>query len=158
MSQPSLSGAAVNLAALREHGQNELIDVLDSIRGKKALVLDPHFTGPLGLVAGVSMLKEHGVERIYHLSSAPLQADSKNVLYLVRPKVEYMKWIAQHVRAARASKGLSRVTSLLKLHSIYSFNMIVFFSLFVFELNCVEKKNQNNHKNLSKKINSAHTL
>jgi len=104
MTQPSLSGAAVNLSALREHGQNELIDVLDSIRGKKALVLDPQFTGPLGLIAGVSMLKEHGVERIYHLSDAALQAESKNVLYLVRPKVKYMKQIAKHVQTARDTK------------------------------------------------------
>lgn len=110
MTQPSLSGAAVNLSALREHGQNELIDVLDSIRGKKALVLDPQFTGPLGLIAGVSMLKEHGVERIYHLSDAALQAESKNVLYLVRPKVKYMKQIAKHVQTARDTKRQCNTT------------------------------------------------
>jgi hypothetical protein len=35
MAQVNLRTAAVNLAALREHGQNELVDILDSIRGKK---------------------------------------------------------------------------------------------------------------------------
>ena len=104
MAQVDLSGAPVNLAALREHARIELVDVLDSIRGKKALVLDSQFSGPLGLVAGVSLLKEHGVEKIFHLQNAPLATDSRNVVYIVRPKVHYMKWIAAQVRALRESK------------------------------------------------------
>ena len=32
------------------------------IRGKKALVLEPEFVQPLGLIADALTLKEHGVE------------------------------------------------------------------------------------------------
>jgi hypothetical protein len=59
------------------------------------LVIDPLFTGPLGLVAQVSLLRDHGVEKIHHLVDADLVTESKNVLYLVRPKVENMKMIAR---------------------------------------------------------------
>lgn len=164
--QANLRSSPVNLAALREHGQvravdicccccsalcvrlkpkrcsrqNELVDILDKVRGKKVLVIDAQFTGPLGLVAGarpvdrrvfffclcrrrlslcvfaatffhrcrlatkgVSLLKEHGVEKIHHLLDQDLITDSKNVLYLVRPKVENMKMVARQVRALRQS-------------------------------------------------------
>jgi hypothetical protein len=35
---------------------------LDSVRGRKALVLEAGFAAPLGLIADALTLKEHGVE------------------------------------------------------------------------------------------------
>jgi hypothetical protein len=101
MAQLNLSSAPINLNALREHGASELVDILDSVRGKKIMVIDPQFTGPLGLVAAANLLKEHGVEKIHHLLDADLVTESKNIIYLVRPKVENMKMIARQVRASQ---------------------------------------------------------
>lgn len=105
MTQVNLSSAPINLAALREHGASELVDILDSVRGKKIMVIDPQFTGPLGLVAAANLLKEHGVEKIHHLLDADLVTESKNIMYLVRPKVENMKMIARQVRTLRQQHG-----------------------------------------------------
>jgi hypothetical protein len=55
------------------------------VPGGKGLVLDPKLSGPLGLIAEVSLLKEHGVEKIYHLSDR-LDTDCKNIVYLIRPR------------------------------------------------------------------------
>ena len=53
--------------------------------------------GPLGLIAEVPLLKEHGVDKIYQLLAEPLVTDLKNIVYLVRPNTEYMDMIATQV-------------------------------------------------------------
>lgn len=55
------------------------------VPGDKGLVLDPKLSGPLGLIAEVALLKDHGVEKIYHLSDR-LDTDCKNIVYLIRPR------------------------------------------------------------------------
>ncbi|KAI8827289.1 Sec1-like protein [Fimicolochytrium jonesii] len=86
-------------AAFKAHARKELIDLLDSVRGKKGLVLDPSLSGPLSLIAEVSLLKEHGVDKIYHLSAEPFTTDCTNLIYICRPKLEYARWIAAHLQA-----------------------------------------------------------
>lgn len=53
----NLSKSSIKLIELREQARKEFCDILDSVRGKKALVLDASVSGPLGLVCEVSMLK-----------------------------------------------------------------------------------------------------
>ena len=47
---------------LRDAARRALLDLLDSVRGRKALVLEAGFAAPLGLIADALTLKEHGVE------------------------------------------------------------------------------------------------
>jgi len=49
-------------------------------------VLDPKLSGPLGLIAEVNVLKEHGVEKIYHLQPEKLNTEVDSLIYLIRPK------------------------------------------------------------------------
>lgn len=93
----TLDNAVINLSILRQYGRNALIEVLDSVVGKKGLVLDPQFSGPLGLIAEASLLREHGVGSIYHLLPGTLNTDHKHLIYIVRPRVQYMKIIADHI-------------------------------------------------------------
>lgn len=53
---------ALIFALIRDAARKALLDVLDTIRGRKALVLEAPFAAPLGLVADALTLKEHGVE------------------------------------------------------------------------------------------------
>jgi hypothetical protein len=46
----------------RDAARRGLLDLLDSVRGRKALVLEAGFAAPLGLIADALTLKEHGVE------------------------------------------------------------------------------------------------
>lgn len=93
----SLAGSAINLAALREQTVGELAVVLDEVKGKKALVLDPSLSGPLSLVAKTSFMKEHDVEKIYILGPK-LETASKTIFYLVRPTMEAMQMVASHIQ------------------------------------------------------------
>ncbi|KAJ1679538.1 Vacuolar protein-sorting-associated protein 33 [Spiromyces aspiralis] len=83
----------VNILELREAIRNELIQVLDSA-SSKALVIDPDLSGPLSVVTDISLLREHGVEKVYYLESAPPDTSLTQHLYLSRPQVQKIKMIA----------------------------------------------------------------
>lgn len=89
---------------------------LDTIKEAKTLMLDPSLAGPLGLVADVSSLKQHGVEKMFWLEQASsafvskldtqssqgstkaalksVNAPTKSVVYICRPEIRWMKAIA----------------------------------------------------------------
>ncbi|RKP34979.1 vacuolar sorting protein [Dimargaris cristalligena] len=84
----------------QELARQSLTNVLDSVRGTKVLVVDPALSPSLSLIAEFSLLKEHGVEKVYHLQPDRVETDCRNILYLSRPQVEHMQWIANHIRTA----------------------------------------------------------
>ncbi|KAJ3158524.1 hypothetical protein HDU86_002749 [Geranomyces michiganensis] len=96
-----------SISPIKAHARKELIDLLDSVRGRKGVVLDPGLSGPLSLIAEFSLLKEHGVEKIYHLSEEHISTECTSLIYICRPKVLYMKWIAAHIQANAAKRAYS---------------------------------------------------
>ncbi|CAM4565751.1 unnamed protein product [Eretmochelys imbricata] len=93
-----LSSGRVNLTALREAGRRELREFLDKCAGSKAIVWDEYLTGPFGLIAQYSLLKEHEVEKMFTLKAGRLPpADVKNIIFFVRPRLELMDIIAENV-------------------------------------------------------------
>ncbi|XP_038891944.1 vacuolar protein-sorting-associated protein 33 homolog [Benincasa hispida] len=103
---PNLDNAPLNLRALREQSQKELINILKNIRGRKCLVVDPKLGGSLSLIIQTSILKEHGAE-LRHLSSDPIQTDCNKVVYLVRAQMDLMRFICSNIQND-ISKGLQR--------------------------------------------------
>ncbi|KAL3150677.1 hypothetical protein ABBQ32_000472 [Trebouxia sp. C0010 RCD-2024] len=95
---PNLTSGSVPLSRIREDGRRSLVEALDSVRGKKVLVLDRKVSGFLGLIAEVPLLKEHGVDRLLYLSEEPLQGiEVRSVVYLVRSRIENAQLIAQQI-------------------------------------------------------------
>ncbi|ORY82401.1 putative ATP binding protein [Leucosporidium creatinivorum] len=69
--------------------------LLDKIVGPKTLVLSPSLAGPLGLVTEVGLLKnQHGVTKMFWLEPGALSQAERNIVYLCRPEVKWMKMIA----------------------------------------------------------------
>ncbi|CAG8726746.1 1582_t:CDS:10 [Rhizophagus irregularis] len=97
MSHLGNTHSSLNVNSLRDLARKELTNVLDSVRGKKCLVLDPNISGPLSLIAGFSLLKEHGVEKVHYLQQGPLETELKSLIYICRPQLNYMKYIAEHI-------------------------------------------------------------
>ncbi|OZJ04384.1 hypothetical protein BZG36_02405 [Bifiguratus adelaidae] len=89
---------SLNVSSLRETARKGVIELLDSVRGRKGLVLDPLLTGPLSLVAEFQLMKDHGVEKIYHLQPGILDTECESLIYLCRPKLKYMKYITEQVK------------------------------------------------------------
>ncbi|KAF7102215.1 hypothetical protein CFC21_103392 [Triticum aestivum] len=90
---PNLDNAPLNLTALREQSQKELVSIIMSVRGEKCLVIDPKLAGTLSLILHTSALKEH-VTELRILSADPLQTD-------------LMKFVANQIKNDE-SKGLKR--------------------------------------------------
>ena len=97
-------GATTNFSKLRDQSRRELAECIDKVRGAKALVLDPSLSGPLGLVAEKQLLKEHGVEKTYHLRAEPLETDQRAMVFVVRDSIVNMKAIAAQVRYDQARR------------------------------------------------------
>ncbi|KAG2453701.1 hypothetical protein HYH02_001913 [Chlamydomonas schloesseri] len=109
---PSLDSGPVPLLPIREQARKQLLEVIDSRRGKKALVLDPAVSGPLGLLdAGLTdLLTEHGVVKLLYLepgkrlddvaynATEPKLADIRSVVYLVRPTVANAQAVATQIK------------------------------------------------------------
>ncbi|ORY99861.1 Sec1-like protein [Syncephalastrum racemosum] len=102
-----LGNTPLHLDKLREVARKELPQLLDSVRGKKGLLLDPQLTGPFSLIAEFTLLKDHGVEKIYHLDAAPFETDLSNLICICRPKLRYMRWIADIVKRTQGKTDIS---------------------------------------------------
>ncbi|KAJ6720235.1 hypothetical protein OIU85_023451 [Salix viminalis] len=84
---PNLENSPLNLKFLREQSQRELVNILNNIRGKKCLVIDPKLSGLLSLIIKSTILKENGAD-LRHLSAEPVDIDCTKVVYLVRSERE----------------------------------------------------------------------
>jgi vacuolar protein sorting-associated protein 33A len=82
----SQKASEVDLNSIKQKALRDLLDVVDSVRGKKALVLDPTLTGPLGLIVKFSLLRDHGVDKVYHLEPTPLAVPYDKIIYIARPE------------------------------------------------------------------------
>ncbi|KAF8482065.1 Sec1-like protein [Russula ochroleuca] len=88
----------VDVSILREIARNSLVHALNSVNGAKTLVLDPSLAGPLSLVTEVSLLQQHGIDKMFWLESGPLSAVTTSIVYLCRPRIKWMKIIADQIR------------------------------------------------------------
>lgn len=86
MGTSSTGSAGLDTDSIKATALKDLLDVVDSVRGKKALVLDPSLTGPLGLVVKFSLLRDHGIDKVYHLESNALSVAQDKIIYLCRPQ------------------------------------------------------------------------
>ena len=100
-----LSSGKVNLAQVRETSRRELLNCIDRCPGSKAIVWDDKLTGPVGLIAEYSLLKEHEVGKMFPLSRGQLPpCEEQNVIFLVRPKVGLMDIIAENIPKKESNK------------------------------------------------------
>ncbi|KAJ2918406.1 hypothetical protein MD484_g2056, partial [Candolleomyces efflorescens] len=83
---------------LKEIAKKDLVNAMNAVNGAKTLVLDPDLAGPLGLVIEVSLLKQHGVDKMFWLEPGPLTSTSTNIVYLCRPKIKHVKIIADQIK------------------------------------------------------------
>ncbi|PRW45043.1 vacuolar -sorting-associated 33-like protein [Chlorella sorokiniana] len=96
------------LRPIRDAARRALLDLLDSIRGRKALVLEAPFAAPLGLIADALTLKEHGVEVFCLVEPQPSVVDAllekgvRQVVYLAHGRLDSCQAVAQHVKMCQS--------------------------------------------------------
>lgn len=88
----------LDTSVLKELARKALVDALNSVNGVKTLVLDNSLAGPLGLITEVALLKHHGVDKMFWLEPGPLSATTTNIVYLCRPKISFVRIIADQIK------------------------------------------------------------
>lgn len=104
--QSQLNMGRVKLGDIKEMARQEFLDLLDQLPGGKAVIWDPTLTGPMGLIAEYSILKEHQVHKMYSLNLDTLPpASSENVIFITRPSLTNMDIISDYIRREERSGG-----------------------------------------------------
>jgi hypothetical protein len=99
MAAQHLSSGRINIGLIREAARRELLDCLDRCEGTKALAWDEALTGPFGLIAEYSLLKERNVTKMLLIQSDPVPAgDVQHIVFLCRPHLYLMERIANCIR------------------------------------------------------------
>ncbi|KAI8053101.1 Sec1-like protein [Syncephalis plumigaleata] len=111
LSTESAGPFPVNTTTFEEIARKELVDALDSVYSRKDLVLDPQLAGPLNRITDIQLLKEHAVGKVYYLDKKPIETENNVIVYICRPRMMYMRYIAEHIKK-HESEGKSLVYKL----------------------------------------------
>ncbi|TYZ67716.1 hypothetical protein PybrP1_002183 [[Pythium] brassicae (nom. inval.)] len=116
----TLENGVLNLAVLREDSRRELFAIMDGIGKDICFVLDPELQGPLShvLVDGTAVLKDHGVRDVSPFGKT-LKTSCEFVLFLVRPSVRSMRYVAKYVRELGSGGGVGGDGSARKRFHLY---------------------------------------
>ena len=101
-------GPEINVAALAQLSSENLRVLLRKIPGTKDLIIEPHLIPPLDKIAGMSMIKSCGVDRVFKLEQRwPDASASSTKVYFVTPTLSQAKIIIEHLQmSSNIQKGL----------------------------------------------------
>ncbi|KTW30756.1 hypothetical protein T552_00468 [Pneumocystis carinii B80] len=100
-----MSARNIDLEQIKNDNIKSFLAVLDSVCGKKILILDRHLNGMIGSLVKFSVLQEHGVDKVFWLSEdTPSSPFPK--LYICRPTIANMRMIIGHIRVERHLKSV----------------------------------------------------
>lgn len=145
-----MSDGKLNLNILKDEGRVELLELLESLRGRKCLVLDGQLADILNhvILDGSKALKEQGVTQMKELSG-DLDFSSEsgkdipdNIVYLLRPNLSLMKLVAKQVKACLTAGVylISMLKTILRVSQAFGVNII--YILFLIELLHVSKSSK----------------
>ncbi|KAF2224957.1 Sec1-like protein [Elsinoe ampelina] len=92
----------VDTQEITEKSRRELLRLLESVRGKKSLVIQKSLLGPIGLFTKFSTLQEYGVEKLFVLENRNVETSQKNVVFLARgEKPKEVQAVADAIKQIR---------------------------------------------------------
>ncbi|KAK7065500.1 putative STXBP unc-18 S1 [Halocaridina rubra] len=93
----------LDVEILRRLNSDRLVRVLEDAPGAKDLIIDGDLMKMLDRIAGATLLRKHGVEKMYRLERLPPPIQSSQRVYIVRPALVTMKYVADHVHENKQS-------------------------------------------------------
>ncbi|XP_045594661.1 vacuolar protein sorting-associated protein 33B isoform X2 [Procambarus clarkii] len=134
MSQPQSLGLDVEI--LRRLSRDRLVRVLEDAPGAKDLIIDGDLMKMLDRISGATLLRSHGVEKMYRLDRLPPPVQSAQRVYVVQPSLITLKYVADHVHSDKLNhpdihihlvvvpRLVSWVTALLEEEGLYGVVML----------------------------------
>ena len=95
------------LDPIKDYSQQELMRVLDTIQGRKSLVIDTNLTSLLSLVAGFNMLKERGVDKVFTINQEIVNEDK--LVIILKPTVENANLLSAIVKRVKQQECVINV-------------------------------------------------
>ncbi|KAK4565497.1 Vacuolar protein-sorting-associated protein 33 [Recurvomyces mirabilis] len=78
------AGKAINTQDITDKARRDLLLLLESVRGKKNLVIERALAGTIGLFVKFSTLQEYGVDKLFFLENHNVDSSQRNIIFLVR--------------------------------------------------------------------------
>ncbi|XP_066510806.1 vacuolar protein sorting-associated protein 33B [Hoplias malabaricus] len=97
-----------DFALLKRLAKDQLIYLLEQLPGKKDLFIDADLMSPLDRIANVTTLKQHEVDKLYKVEFKPVVSVSDQLCFLIRPRIQTVKWIADIVNTDKAAGRVRR--------------------------------------------------
>ncbi|KAF7687958.1 vacuolar protein sorting-associated protein 33B [Silurus meridionalis] len=97
-----------DFALLKRLAKDQLIFLLEQLPGKKDLFIDADLMSPLDRIANVTTLKQHDVDKLYKVELKPIVSVSDQLCFLIRPRIQTVKWIADIVNSDKAAGRFRR--------------------------------------------------
>uniref|UniRef100_A0A1A7X9M0 Vacuolar protein sorting 33B n=1 Tax=Iconisemion striatum TaxID=60296 RepID=A0A1A7X9M0_9TELE len=97
-----------DFSLLKRLVRDQLIYLLEQLPGKKDLFIEADLMSPLDRIANVSTLKQHEVDKLYKVEYKPVISTSDQLCFLIRPRIQTVKWICDVVNADKAAGRFRR--------------------------------------------------
>ncbi|XP_054466386.1 vacuolar protein sorting-associated protein 33B [Anoplopoma fimbria] len=91
-----------DFSLLKRLARDQLIYLLEQLPGKKDLFIEADLMSPLDRIANVSTLKQHEVDKLYKVEYKPVVSTSDQLCFLIRPRIQTVKWICDVANADKA--------------------------------------------------------
>ncbi|TKS69475.1 Vacuolar protein sorting-associated protein 33B [Collichthys lucidus] len=97
-----------DFSLLKRLARDQLIYLLEQLPGKKDLFIEADLMSPLDRIANVSTLKQHEVHKLYKVEHKPVVSTSDQLCFLIRPRIQTVKWICDVANADKAAGKFRR--------------------------------------------------
>ncbi|XP_028256867.1 vacuolar protein sorting-associated protein 33B [Parambassis ranga] len=97
-----------DFSLLKRLARDQLIYLLEQLPGKKDLFIEADLMSPLDRIANVSTLKQHEVDKLYKVEHKPIVSTSDQLCFLIRPRIQTVKWICDVANADKAAGKFRR--------------------------------------------------
>ncbi|KAK3675693.1 Vacuolar protein-sorting-associated protein 33 [Recurvomyces mirabilis] len=101
------AGKAINTQDITDKARRDLLLLLESVRGKKNLVIERALAGTIGLFVKFSTLQEYGVDKLFFLENHNVDSSQRNIIFLVRgEKAKQVQTVAEQIRLVRSESKI----------------------------------------------------
>ncbi|XP_071777233.1 vacuolar protein sorting-associated protein 33B [Centroberyx gerrardi] len=97
-----------DFSLLKRLARDQLIYLLEQLPGRKDLFIEADLMSPLDRIANVSTLKQHEVDKLYKVEYKPIVSTSDQLCFLIRPRIQTVKWICDVANADKAAGKFRR--------------------------------------------------
>nr|POF26009.1 vacuolar protein sorting-associated protein 33a [Quercus suber] len=114
---------AVATQEIADKARRDLLRILESVRGKKNLVIERSLAGTIGLFVKFSTLQEYGVDKLFFLENHNVDSSQRNVIFLARgenSKQNDSSDLCSHVKVHKLAQCADRLTGAEQIHLVRS--------------------------------------